>query len=79
MRYPSLSALFDRQAAGFGKGPIALILAEDEVELDSTLAHHLACGFRDLVLLAPQDVQLSADQEPLVHLGQRQLAHDFRV
>ena len=68
MRYPSLSALFDRQAAGFGKGPIALILAEDEVELDSTLAHHLACGFRDLVLLAPQDVQLSADQEPLVHV-----------
>ena len=68
MRYSSLSALYDRKAASFGRGPLAIILAEDEVELTSTLAHHLACGFRDVVLLAPQDVQVSSEHEALVHV-----------
>lgn len=75
MRYPSLSAFFDRRNAGFGKGPIALILAEDEVELGSTLNHHLACGFKDVVLLAPQGVQVSPEHEAKVHIVQ----HDVYV
>jgi hypothetical protein len=68
MRYSSLSAFLDRKAAGFGKGPVALIMAEDEVELESTVAHHLACGFRDVVLLAPQNVQLSPEHETQAHV-----------
>jgi hypothetical protein len=70
MRYPSLSALFDRKAAGFGKWPLAIILAEDEVDVDATLAHHLDCGFQDLVLLAPKGVQISSYHEARVHVVQ---------
>jgi hypothetical protein len=70
MRYTNLSALFDRKAAGLGKGPLAIILAEDEVEVDSTLAHHLGCGFRDVVLLAPEGVMVTPDHEDQVHIVQ---------
>ena len=38
------------------KGPVALVMAEDAVEVDSTLSHHLAAGFRDVILLAPDSV-----------------------
>jgi hypothetical protein len=68
MRYPSLSAFLDRSSAGAGKGPVSLILAEDEVELASTLDHHLACGFAQVVLLAPEGVEVSPEHESQVHV-----------
>ncbi|MFN4192663.1 MAG: hypothetical protein ACK4FR_06950 [Tabrizicola sp.] len=61
MRHVSLAALLDRPPPGFGRGPIALILAEDGIELASTLAHHLKIGFRDVVLLAPEGVEIGPD------------------
>lgn len=70
MRYPSLPALLERTPPGFGKGPLSLILAEDEVEVASTVAHHLARGFRDVILLAPQGVQILPEHETLVHVVQ---------
>jgi hypothetical protein len=69
MRYSSLSALFQsRTRTGLGKGPMAFILAEDEAELHSTLQHHLDCGFRDVVLLAPDAVQVAPDMESRIHI-----------
>jgi hypothetical protein len=68
MRYPSLPALLERKTPGFGKGPLSLILAEDEVEIVSTLAHHIRHGFRDIVLLAPKAVQVPAEMENRVHV-----------
>lgn len=35
------------------KGPIAAIFAEDDVELESTLRHHLSCGFKEILFFAP--------------------------
>jgi hypothetical protein len=67
MRHPSLSDLLDRKRAELAKGPLALVLAEDGVELDSTLAHQLKCGFRDVVLLAPEGVQVAGEAEGRVH------------
>ncbi len=40
------------------KGPAALIFAEDQAEVDATLAHHLDAGFREVVLFAPGAVQV---------------------
>ncbi|MFN3576456.1 MAG: hypothetical protein ACK4TJ_05695 [Tabrizicola sp.] len=68
MRHASLAALLDRPPPGFGKGPVALILAEDEVELGSTLDHHLKIGFRDVVLLAPEGVEIGPDLEARVQV-----------
>jgi hypothetical protein len=68
MRYPSISALMNARAGTLAKGPVALVMAEDEVEIDSTLAHQLKCGFRDVILLAPQGVEVTPDHEDAVHI-----------
>lgn len=68
MRYPSLSALLDRKRADLGEGPLSLVLAEDDVELDSTLAHLQRCGFRDIVLLAPEGVLVAPEHDAQAHI-----------
>jgi hypothetical protein len=68
MRYPSLSALLNARAGTLAKGPISLVMAEDEVEIDSTLAHQLKCGFRDVILLAPPGVEVTPEHEGAVHI-----------
>ncbi len=35
-------------------GPVALLIIEDDAEIDSTVAHHEKIGFRTLILVAPQ-------------------------
>lgn len=50
------------------KDPIALIFAEDAVELSSTLSHHARMGFGLVALLAPEGMvapELPADVAPL--------------
>ncbi len=68
MRYPSLAALLDAKAAQLAKGPLSIVMAEDEVEIDSTLAHQLKCGFREVVLLAPEGVKVTNAHEEQVHV-----------
>lgn len=68
MRYPSLPALLDAQAARLAKGPLSIVMAEDEVEIDSTLAHQLKCGFRDVVLLAPEGVAVAPELAEHIHI-----------
>lgn len=68
MRYPSLSALFNHKRADFGRGPLSLVLAEDDVALEPTLVHQEDCGFRDVVLLAPEGVSISPEMEARIHI-----------
>jgi hypothetical protein len=44
-------------------------MAEDEVEVDSNLAHLLACGFRDVILLAPERVEVTPAHEDRVDIA----------
>jgi hypothetical protein len=69
MRHASLDALLDRKAGAPWKGPVAVVMAEDAVEVDSTLAHLLACGFRDVVLLAPEGVEVTQTHEDRVEIA----------
>jgi hypothetical protein len=50
---PSLDQLLARRRELLARGPVALILAEDEIELGSTLRHHLDAGFATVLLLVP--------------------------
>jgi len=68
MRYTSLTALLDAKAAKLAIGPLSIVMAEDEVEIDSTLAHQLKCGFRDVVLLAPEGAEVAAEQDGRIHI-----------
>lgn len=58
MRFNTLSAFLSAKPEAFLRGPSAMIFAEDPVEIDSTLRHHLDAGFRSVVLLAHPDFRI---------------------
>lgn len=61
MHYTSVGDLCTQGRVHLAKGPIALILAEDEVELESTLRHHLSLKFRAVIALMPTAFALPRD------------------
>jgi len=75
MRHASIADLLARTGASLGAGPLAIVMAEDEVEVDSTLAHLLKLGFRDVVLLAPAGVTVQPELEGRTHI----VTHDVFV
>lgn len=66
MLYPSISHFLARDRALLGKGPVALIFAEDATELASTLAHHARIGFRLVVAFLPDGIELPGDHEACI-------------
>lgn len=54
MIHNSLSDFAKLPAGQLGPGPIALVVAEDATEVESTVAHLLGLGFAKLILLAPE-------------------------
>ncbi len=67
MRYASLEEFLTTGKAALARGPVAMILAEDAVEVSSTVRHHLAAGFAALLLLTDPQVPLDPELEPQVH------------
>ncbi|MBT8410844.1 MAG: hypothetical protein KJP02_03470 [Octadecabacter sp.] len=65
-QYPNLKTFLKDGAATRAKGPIALIFAEDEVELDATIRHHLDAGFRHTVIFAMRDFAVADDVAELI-------------
>lgn len=66
MYYTDLNHFLADGARGLARGPIAIVLAEDLVEVDTCLRHHLNIGFRCVVLLAPEAVKIPSDLEQRV-------------
>ncbi|RUS60244.1 hypothetical protein EGN72_10665 [Pseudorhodobacter sp. E13] len=67
MRYSNLAAFVDKGRDVLAKGPIAIIMAEDPVEVESTLLHHLDIGFRAVLMLANPEIDLPASVEDKIH------------
>ncbi|MDZ4094840.1 MAG: hypothetical protein U1D35_08015 [Paracoccaceae bacterium] len=67
MRHEGLSQFLATGAVALSKGPLAIIMAEDDVEVASTLRHHLSAGFRSLLLLIPDEIAVPADLEERIH------------
>ena len=67
MEYASLSDFLTRGKASLAKGPVALIFVEDEVEIATTLRHHLNSGFPVVVALMPDAFELAGDIAARVH------------
>ncbi|EEW26131.1 hypothetical protein [Rhodobacter ferrooxidans] len=67
MRYAGLSEFLSEAKAVLAKGPLAIVMAEDAVEVDTTLRHHLGAGFAAVLLLAPDEIALPAELEAKVH------------
>lgn len=73
MSAPDLRAFIANPGRAFAKGPVALIFAEDETEIGSTLRHHLDCGFKSVLVFMPDEFDLDPDVVPAVH----RIRHDL--
>ncbi len=49
MHYPNLQALIADSKTALRKGPVAMILIEDDVEVASTITHHAKAGFAQMI------------------------------
>ena len=67
MLYPDLETFLTKGKTAFTKGPLALVFAEDQTEVDTTLRHHLAAGFPEIALLGPAGITVSPELEPKIH------------
>ena len=61
IHHTDLKAFLKDGAPKLVKGPLALIFAEDEVELNATIRHHLGLGFRHTVVFAMSEFQIADD------------------
>lgn len=67
MEYSSLRDFLRRGKPALAKGPVALIFVEDDVEIATTMRHHLQCGFKTVVALMPDAFALPPDIAQTVH------------
>ncbi len=58
MNFATLSSFKAASAASLGKGPFAVLIAEDRVELASSLDHLHSLGFKSIIILAPDEVEV---------------------
>ena len=61
MQYRSLDHFISDSKAVLSKGPIALIMVEDAIEIETTLRHHQQLGFAIVVAFMPASFALARD------------------
>lgn len=76
MSAPDLRAFLAHPGQALARGPVALIFAEDETEIASTLRHHLDCGFKSVLVFMPDSFALAPDVAPAVHRIRHDLTGD---
>lgn len=59
MQFDSFDAFLADGKEALAKGPVALILAEDAVEIDSTIRHHLDAGFARVVVFGAASIAVA--------------------
>lgn len=67
MHYPNLTAFLATAKTVLTKGPVAIIMAEDTIEVDTTLRHHLVAGFKSMILLAPDEIPIATELKEKIH------------
>ena len=60
MSFPSLTDFLRGARDQLAKGPVALLLIEDEAAVQQTLAHHLNAGFKLVLALSPEPLPAHA-------------------
>ncbi|MBC7142448.1 MAG: hypothetical protein H5U18_09885 [Rhodobacteraceae bacterium] len=67
MHFASLDALLSQGSALLATGPVALVFAEDPVEIASTVTHHANAGFREVVVFLPEGIDIPEEAEAAAH------------
>ncbi len=75
MRHTSFTDFLGNRSAPLGKGPVALIMAEDATEVETTLRHHLSAGFDPILFLAPAQIDVSPELEAQI----QRIDHDVHA
>lgn len=69
VRFEHLNRFLAESGRALLRGPIAVVLIEDDVEVASTLAHALQAGFRRILALSPEPLPPSAlPDDPKGHI-----------
>lgn len=69
MEHRTITDFLSLGRAALARGPVALIFAEDEVELASTIDHHRTQGFRHICLFLPTHVAPPPPAPDLTRVG----------
>ncbi len=67
MRYDSFEDFLKTGRKTIPQGPVALIFAEDDIELISTIHHHLDLGFKSLIAFMPSEFALPVELSERIH------------
>jgi hypothetical protein len=76
MRYAGITEFLTKNPSTVAKGPIALVFAEDAVEIDSTLRHNLQLGFKSVIVFMAPEFGLASDVEERVIRVDANIARD---
>lgn len=68
MQYTSLTDFQKRGTPALAKGPVAIVIAEDAVELNTTVRHNLISGFKSVIVFAPNGVDVANSLSEVIHL-----------
>ncbi|MEM7438604.1 MAG: glycosyltransferase family 2 protein [Pseudomonadota bacterium] len=68
MGQPTFSQYLRSADTTLPKGPVALIIVEDDVGVGATIRHHARIGFKNIIVIAEPDISLPADCEDLCSL-----------
>lgn len=79
MRYSGLEDFVKRGRAALAAGPVAMVFAEDETELDTTLRHHMHLGFRSVVVFVWALWDCPPDLRDKVHRVDYDMSRDGAV
>lgn len=67
MQYESLAAFLSDGAAALAKGPVSVVLVEDDVEVATTVRHNQQAGFAETIVVMPPEFELPRDLHATVH------------
>ncbi|MCR9125700.1 MAG: hypothetical protein NXH82_06195 [Rhodobacteraceae bacterium] len=67
MRYASIDDFLGKSRAALARGPVAIVLVEDDTEIGSTLRHHLRLGFASVLALMPRAFEIGDGLRSQVH------------
>ena len=66
MRYDDIEQFLKKGGEALDRGPVAMIIVEDLVEVDTTIRHHQFAGFREILVFAPDELILPVSLEKAI-------------
>ncbi len=75
MYHTDLTAFLRDGKDVLAKGPVAMIFVEDLVEVDSTIRHHQKAGFKQVLVFAPDVLELPEELAETTHRIRYDMSH----